>query len=152
MPKWIKKWQVPSSSGNGTYVVSLAKDGTAYGCSCPVWKFRRQECHHIKAVKNGQFKDGEIKKPEYRLAKVYTPTFDEKKNELLIPLVAFGEVNMEATICFLMLEYGYSMSEIKEIRRLPSGWTAKAIQNHIETYGKTVYPENHYENLTRIIL
>jgi len=145
MPKWVKKWEVPSSSGNGTYIVSIAEDGTTYGCSCPVWKFRRQECHHIKAVKNGQFKNGEIKKPEYVLAAVLTPTFKEKENKLLVPLVAFGEVNMEATICLAMLEHGYSMGEIGNIRRLPKGWTVEAIRNHVEIHGKTIYPKSWYK-------
>jgi len=48
--KWIKKWNIESESGNGNYVVSLS-DENEWGCSCPVWKFRRQECKHIKRVK-----------------------------------------------------------------------------------------------------
>jgi hypothetical protein len=48
--KWIKKWNVESESGKGSYVVSLS-DQNEWGCSCPVWKFRRQECKHIRRVK-----------------------------------------------------------------------------------------------------
>ncbi|MBA7647677.1 hypothetical protein ES703_55455 [subsurface metagenome] len=48
--KWIKKWNVESESGNGSYVVSLSEKNE-WGCSCPVWKFRRQECKHIRRVK-----------------------------------------------------------------------------------------------------
>ena len=48
--KWIKRFKVQSSSGNGDYIVAIDKEGN-YGCSCPVWKFRRQECHHIKQIK-----------------------------------------------------------------------------------------------------
>jgi len=48
--KWIKKWEIKSESGNGSYVVSLS-DKNEWGCSCPVWKFRRQGCKHIKGVK-----------------------------------------------------------------------------------------------------
>lgn len=29
------------------YVVSEMKDGT-WRCSCPQWKYRRKQCHHIK--------------------------------------------------------------------------------------------------------
>lgn len=53
--RWVKRWEVPSSSGNGTYTVAVDKDDN-YGCSCPAWKFRRQECHHIKQVKLGSGK------------------------------------------------------------------------------------------------
>jgi hypothetical protein len=51
--KWLKRWQVPSSSDNGVWTVAVDADGN-YGCSCPVWRFRRQECHHIKMVKEGR--------------------------------------------------------------------------------------------------
>ena len=48
--KWIKKWNIKSESGNGNYVVSLS-DKNEWGCSCPDWKLRRQECKHIIRVK-----------------------------------------------------------------------------------------------------
>lgn len=48
---WIRsKWEVPGSKGK-KWVVSIDDNGD-YGCSCPAWKFRRQECKHIKAVKD----------------------------------------------------------------------------------------------------
>lgn len=43
--KWVQKWEVEGNSGN-IHTVSVSDDGT-WGCSCPVWKFRRQTCHHI---------------------------------------------------------------------------------------------------------
>lgn len=50
--KWVKQWDVPSHSNpKKKYVVSKADDGT-FGCDCPVWKFRRQECKHIEQVKH----------------------------------------------------------------------------------------------------
>jgi len=52
---------------------------------------------------------------------------------------------MEATICFTMLEHGFSMNEIRKKRRIPPSWTAKAIRNHVEIYGKAVHPENFYK-------
>lgn len=56
MPKWAKGWTVKSQSRQGqTYQVSLAEDGTTYGCSCPHWLYRLQEkgldCKHIAEVK-----------------------------------------------------------------------------------------------------
>ena len=51
--KWKKSWIVPSTSNPNTkYVVSLSTEGQ-YGCSCPVWKFRREQCKHIQSVKCG---------------------------------------------------------------------------------------------------
>ena len=52
--KWIKKWNVPSDSGNGEYVVSLSDEDT-YGCSCKAWTrhFPREDCKHILLVKAG---------------------------------------------------------------------------------------------------
>lgn len=52
MSKWVKQWDCPSHSDpDKKYVVSQAEDGT-FGCDCPVWKFRRQECKHIQQVKH----------------------------------------------------------------------------------------------------
>lgn len=50
MKKWINRWNIPSSTSDGTWTVAMDRDGN-YGCSCPVWKFRREECHHIRQVK-----------------------------------------------------------------------------------------------------
>jgi hypothetical protein len=52
MTTWVKKWEVESLSEDKTYVVSIDAYGN-YGCSCPVWKFKRRECKHIKEVQNG---------------------------------------------------------------------------------------------------
>jgi hypothetical protein len=59
--RWVQKWHIESSSEAGKkYVVSLSSE-LVWGCSCPVWKFRRQECHHIKQVKFSlQAKDGDV--------------------------------------------------------------------------------------------
>jgi len=40
--KWIKKWNVPRSTGEGTWTVSQDKDQN-WGCSCPRWIFHREE-------------------------------------------------------------------------------------------------------------
>ena len=145
MSKWVQKWAVPSSSSDKEYVVAVDKDGN-YGCSCPVWKFRRQECHHIQAVKGG---DGEAvkEKPQYILAVVDKPIYDEKENKLYIPLVGIPDaLMMEATICFYLLKHGYSMGEIREIRRIPPSWTVRAIKAHIERHGEAEYPEGWYRH------
>jgi len=140
--KWKKKWKVPKSSGDGYWTVSVSEDGK-WGCSCPVWIYRRRECHHIKGSPGE-----EIKKPEYVLAQVSKPTFDEKSNRLLIPLIGMPDAHMmEATICHYMLKYGYSMREIREIRHhLPASWTIKAINLHVKTHGEAEYPEEWYRH------
>ncbi|MBA7655859.1 hypothetical protein ES703_63769 [subsurface metagenome] len=50
--KWVKRWKVPNSNGDGFWTVAMDKEGN-YGCSCPAWKFQRLPfaeriaCHHI---------------------------------------------------------------------------------------------------------
>ncbi len=132
--KWIKKWTVEGSKGK-VWIVSLSDQGV-YGCSCPRWKFKREECHHIAEVKAGlKTEDNGCteQKPEYVLAHVCEPILD--KGKLLIPLVAFGDTHMEATICHAMLKNGYSWAEIKEHRHLPRQWTAAAVIAHIGQHG-----------------
>ena len=144
--KWVKRWEVPKSTDDGNWIVAIDKDGN-YGCSCPVWKFKRQECHHIKLVKTGfGTEQAREARPEYVLAKVYKPIVQDGK--LLCPLVALGAegVPMGATICFYLLNNGYSMGEIRELRRIPRDWTARAIMAHIERYGEAEYPQGWYEH------
>lgn len=143
--RWVKRWEVPKSSGDGDWIVAIDKNGD-YGCSCPVWKFKRQECHHIKLVKMG---GGDIiekvNRPEYVLAAVNKPILNEKKNQLLCPLVAIPDaMMMEATICFYLLRNGYSMGEVRELRHIPREWSGQAIMAHIERHGEAEYPEGWY--------
>jgi hypothetical protein len=145
--KWVKRWKVPKSNGDGDWIVAIDGDGN-YGCSCPVWKFKRQECHHIRLVKLGLVSAEESKaRPEYLLAKVNKPTFDPGRNRLLIPLVGIPDaMMMEATICYYLLKHGYSMGEIRELRHIPRDWTAKAIFDHIARHGEAEYPDGWYEH------
>ena len=49
---YSNQWIVPSSSNPGkSYKVSVTPNGE-WECSCPDWTFRRNECKHIKQVKN----------------------------------------------------------------------------------------------------
>ena len=52
--KWVKRWVVPSSTGEGYYTVAIDKDEN-YGCSCPGWvkHFPRMDCKHIIEVQGG---------------------------------------------------------------------------------------------------
>jgi hypothetical protein len=139
--KWIKKWKVKSSSGNGYYVVAVDKDGN-YGCGCPVWKFGRKECHHIIKVKQSGSEEIVVtSRPEAIPARVTKPIF--KDGKILYPLVPIEpfDTHMEATIVAFMLKYGWSMTEIKKRRHLPNSWTKKAILDYIEKYGMKEYKE-----------
>ena len=137
--KWIKKWNIKSESGNGSYVVSLSDQNT-YGCSCPAWKFRRQECKHIIRVRLNPERYKEIEeqssRPTYVLARVEKPTYDKKNNRLLIPLIRIEpyDVRMEALICYTMARHGYKWGEIVEIRNLNSDWTLTKVKRYIEKH------------------
>lgn len=48
--KWIAKWVVPGSKRGSEWVVAINNYGE-FGCSCPVWKFKRQECKHILRIR-----------------------------------------------------------------------------------------------------
>ena len=134
---WIKKWKVKSENSNRVYVVSLSDKGK-WGCSCPAWIFNRIECKHIIRVKLNPDRyevENPVKKPEYTLANVEKPTYREKENKLLIPLIRIEpyDYKMEALICYTMAKYGYLWKEIKEIRNLNPFWTLKKV-NEIVKY------------------
>jgi len=50
MSKWVQIYEVPASKMGNFWTVAIDRDGN-YGCSCPVWKFRRLECKHIIQIK-----------------------------------------------------------------------------------------------------
>lgn len=134
--KWVRRWTV-NGSGEKPWTVSLSDQGI-YGCSCPRWKFRREECHHIQQVRagGGAGVGGALKsRPEYVLAHTTHPHIEDGK--LLIPLVVFGDVDMNATIAVAMMQNGYSWAEVKERRGSCIGhsWTAKAVFAHVERHG-----------------
>ena len=137
--KWIKKWQVKGTEK--VWTVSLS-DTDEYGCSCPVWKFRRQQCHHIEFVKSNPSlpttEDVQQKKPEIVL--VFSAQPHREGDRLVIPLVTIGNTNQEATICDFLLHNGYSMGDVREARNIPRQWTARAIQAHIAQHGPAIWP------------
>lgn len=49
MSRWVQSWNIEGSKGD-IYKVSVDQNG-CYGCDCPVWKFKRQECKHILKLK-----------------------------------------------------------------------------------------------------
>jgi len=134
--KWVKRWKIKSENGNKYYVVALS-DKDEWGCSCPAWKFNRIECKHIIRVKLNPDRyevEKPLKKPEYVLAMVDKPTYKEKENKLLIPLIRIEpyDVRMEALICYTMAKHGYLWKEITEIRNLNPVWTLTKVKNYVE--------------------
>ncbi|MBV6343626.1 SWIM zinc finger family protein [Candidatus Magnetobacterium casensis] len=142
--KWVNRWPVPRSDGKGNWIVAVDKDGN-WGCSCPVWKFGRKECKHIGAIKSGEYDVPATAKAEYRLAKVLKPKYDAGTNTLLVPLIAIPDTRMmEATIVYYMLNHGYSMAEIRQMRHLPKEWTKDAVVDYVREHGEAEYPPDWY--------
>jgi hypothetical protein len=57
---WVKRWEVQGSRKDSSWTVAINEKGE-YGCSCPVWKYKRIECKHIIRIK-AQERDGVIEK------------------------------------------------------------------------------------------
>jgi hypothetical protein len=144
--KWVQRWKVPRSSGGGDWTVAVDADGN-WGCNCPRWIFTtpRKDCDHIRRVKEGEFTVEDVKKAEYRPAKVLKPRYDAPTNTLLVPLIALPDkYMMEATIVYYMLKHGYTMAEIRQMRRIPKEWTKLAVLEHIQVHGEAEYPKDWY--------
>jgi len=154
--RWIKKWVVESNSGNGNYTVSLSELGV-YGCSCPAWKFRKQECSHIQYIKSTKPNSNKgwaktahqpepkevikITKPNLMPANVLRPIYKRRENTIYYPLVPIypSDTHMEATICYFLSKYGFSWSEVQTQRHLPNSWTKRAVTAYIQEYGMKRY-------------
>jgi len=140
-PKWVQKFYIPSQRG-GTYTVALANDLKTWGCSCPDWisrhsRYTNYECKHIQAVKAG----GGIgfQKPAYITStKISLPEFHSDANELLVPPRS-GNDDVELTVCFHMMMYGYTIREVRSIREVPGNWTAKWIKEQVKSKGQVEY-------------
>lgn len=138
--KWVKRWEVEGSSGN-TYVVAIDDDGN-YGCSCPVWKFRRLECKHILQVKaNGGQECGQIVYRDASPGNVGEVTI--KGDQVLYPLVPIGgSADLPATIVYDLQRAGVEPKQVKDYQvRMFPGVSFKRIKAHVETRGRLVYSE-----------
>ena len=131
--KWLRRCNVAESNGH-TWVVAIDKEGK-YGCSCPVWKFKREECHHILQVKtNG---GEEIKQRNAQPGHVGEVTV-KKDGTVLYPLVPFdGGVDLPATIVFDLLRANVASDQVKDYaKRFFPHNSLKQIINHVEQYGR----------------
>jgi len=143
MPKWIEKWKVPRSSGEGTWTVSRAEDGT-WGCSCPRWKFRREQCHHIQAVQANPsaHEEGSPSLPE--IVPGYVEAVEIVEGVCLHPLIPLNQWSTDvlATIVYDLLELGYSFGVIKDrFRMIPKEWRVDAVRTHVQRWGRVLCRE-----------
>lgn len=146
MPKWVKKWNVTSfTDPDKSYKVSIADDGVTWGCSCWPWRKTREDCKHIREVKsNPTPPDEEI---TINLVTVIPtknadkPIYDEHDKKIYVPLIPLNpyDVHMEATICYFLLQQGFTITKIREIRSLSPTWTKKSIVDIIKTKGMKKY-------------
>jgi hypothetical protein len=44
-------YECPSTSRKDTSYIIATNDSEEWGCSCPRWIFKREECKHIRSVK-----------------------------------------------------------------------------------------------------
>lgn len=143
MPLWVKKWKVPSFSGSDKiYTVSVAIDGTTWGCSCWSWiKNKSKDCKHIIDVKNYPRDPTEIvtinRVTVIPTMDVVEPIYDKQDKRIYVPLVSMDpfDVHMEATICYFLITQGFTIKMIREIRSLSPKWTKKSIVDMIKSKG-----------------
>lgn len=140
MAKWVQSFEVPSTSGDGTYVVSLDKTGS-WGCSCPHWKFRRAPCKHILSVQA----QVEQTRPRYervvptcRAANVPEVTKD-RDDLLLIPLLPLDDEHFLATVVVDLLMHGLPYFEIRQRYHLPSSRRREDYIQLVVARGRRIY-------------
>lgn len=135
MGKWVKKWKVPGSNDK-VWTVSIDKDGN-YGCSCPRWIYKREQCHHIDVVKaNG---GNEIKEREIRPAKVREVTLEDDR--ILVPLCPIGDTWFQATVVYdLVVRAGVPFGKVKERHyQIARRNSFKRIRAYVEAHGRRIY-------------
>ena len=141
MPKeWVKRWKIRGSNSD-FYTVAVDKDGN-WGCSCPVWKFRRQECKHIVSVKNNPNwqESGQVKYREAIPANVGQVTI--KGDTVLYPLVPFGNTHLAATILYDLQRAGVNPSKILDYKeKMFRGETYQRIFDYVKQNGRYIFTQ-----------
>jgi len=144
---YIRKWRVKSVSGDKEYVVALTDKGE-WQCSCPVWIYRRRECHHIRCVKSTPDRNTKevIEPPVIVQAKVREVT--RKDNKLLVPLIPLRSdaFHFQMTVFYDLLMNGYPMSYIRERYHLPSWMKEDAVFKYIQRYGRAILTSRALED------
>jgi hypothetical protein len=141
--RWVKRWKVESHSTTGKfYTVALDRNGE-YGCSCPVWKFRRKQCKHIREVKAGNYEPEtmiEFKEPEFVLANVPQVTLDpENQERCLVPLIPIGDTHFQATVVHDLLCMGFSWKTCRNRYHIAKRNRKGDIIYTIQQQGRRIY-------------
>lgn len=142
--KWKTRWKVPSESDpDKEYTVAQDAEGE-YGCSCPVWKFKRRECKHIQAVKDGEHSPaGETPKAEpeivFAVVREVTPETCDGAIRLLTPLIKIGDVHFQATVIYDLLANGVKWTTCKWYYKLAKANPKKDIVAYVEERGRCIY-------------
>ncbi len=133
--KWVKRWKVEGSNGN-IWTVAIDKDGN-YGCSCPIWKFKREECHHILQIKNNGGE--EIKVRHAQPGNVGEVMIDG--DIVLYPLVPIPSgADLPATIVYDLNRAGVDPLQVRDyMKRMFRTASLKQIIAHVEEHGRFVY-------------
>jgi len=77
-----------------------------------------------------------IEKPSIAFYKIDHPEYDKENNLIKCPLVRIEpyDIKLEVEIDVMLMEHGYSWSEVKERRQLPHNWTKKAVYAYYNKY------------------
>lgn len=140
MARWIKKWDVKGSAGN-VYVVSIDDEGN-YGCSCPVWKFKRKVCKHITYIMDraeAEGLQGSVVR-EARPGNVGEVTIDG--DVALYPLMPFPiNTDLVATIIYDLIRAGVDIQRVEEYRdsMFKKKVPIKRITDIVKSRGRYVY-------------
>jgi phenylpyruvate tautomerase PptA (4-oxalocrotonate tautomerase family) len=104
--RWIQRWYVSKSTGDGQWCVAVDRDGI-YGCSCPVWKFKKQECKHIRGIKAGMRGEAKIVEPAMKRKVVAetTKTFVKAKEEMKPEAIQSAIDDVDAKLAEIMGKY-----------------------------------------------
>ena len=152
--KWIRSWDVPKSSGDGHWTVSLS-DTKIYACTCPPWIYRKTpECRHIRGIKelvsSGPACEAGLE-PTIVYAKVNEVQRGEN-NTLLVPLRPFDDTHFLLTLLVDLYAHGIRWSRIREHYELNANIKKDTCLQYIEQHGRKIYgdpdPETERQDFT----
>lgn len=143
MSKWIKRWEVPSESNSSKFYIVAQDTEGGYGCDCPVWKFRREECKHIERVKREHPKESvlqEYREPSIVLANVKEVT-PMPENQLYVPLITLDGIgtHFSATLVYDLMRHGVAWRTCQQRYSIAKRNSKKAIVSYIQAHGRCIY-------------
>jgi len=142
MATWVERYEVPGSNG-AVWTVGIDKDGN-YGCSCPVWKFKRQVCKHIRFVQDNKIAKGEDDLPQYPMQPGNVAEVTVKNGTVLYPLVPLGRSYTVHLICTIIYDLIRAKADAREIVRykndmLKGNVSIGTIDRYVKANGRLVY-------------